>query len=98
MYCGSEGYLERVRAGTWRVDLEGKPAGMVTADDERHAKEKRVATNAKRDKKPAVPIPQATSTAHSPAPAPKEGSNPRPKRLSLADLREAARRRREGVS
>ena len=98
MYCGSEGYLERVRAGAWRVDLEGKPAGTVTADDERHAKEKRAATRAKRDKKPAVLIPHATSRSHPPAPAPKEGASLGPKRLSLADLREAARRRREGAS
>src|SRR5262245_11626870 len=49
MYCSSDGYLERVLTGAWRVDLEGKPAGVVTADDERHAKAKRAGIKAKRD-------------------------------------------------
>src|SRR5262245_19495710 len=49
MYCCSDGYLERVLTGAWRVDLEGKPAGVVTAEDERHAKAKRAGIKAKRD-------------------------------------------------
>src|SRR5262245_14137018 len=49
MYCSSEGYLERVLTGALRIDLEGKPAGVVTADDERHAKAKRAGIKAKRD-------------------------------------------------
>src|SRR5215468_2102312 len=49
MYCSSDGYLEGVLTGAWRVDLEGKPAGVVTADDERHAKAKRAGIKAKRD-------------------------------------------------
>jgi ProP effector len=173
MYCSSEGYLERVLTGAWRVDLEGKPAGVVTADDERHAKAKRAGIKAKRDagtvpeakigqeqaklgkakgvdtgarqpkglrKHPAnapktlaeqgverrprgrtapgeakvrspradapsrkdlelsdAVIPQAANRAHGPALAPKVEPVPGSKRLSLADLREAARRRRDSA-
>jgi sRNA-binding protein len=165
MYCSSHGYLERVLNGAWRIDLQGNPAGVVTADDERHAKVKRAGIKAKRDacsapgakigqeqaklikakggdtgarqpkglrKNPAnapktlaeqgverrprgrkvrppgdapsrkdlqlsdAVIPQtAASRAHGPALAPKAEPVPGPKRLSLADLREAARRRRD---
>src|SRR5262245_23961760 len=49
MHCSSDGYLERVLTGACRVDLEGKPAGVVTAEDERHAKGKRAGIKAKRD-------------------------------------------------
>src|SRR5262245_22704096 len=47
MYCSSDGYLERVLTGARRVDLEGKPAGVVMADDERHAKAKRAGIDRK---------------------------------------------------
>src|SRR5262245_12199567 len=49
MYCSSDGYLERVLTSAWRVDLDGNPAGMVTADDEQHAKAKRADIKSKRD-------------------------------------------------
>jgi sRNA-binding protein len=49
MYCSSHGYLERILNGAWRIDLQGNPAGAVTADDERLAKAKRAGINAKRD-------------------------------------------------
>src|SRR5262245_19631238 len=172
MYCCSDGYLERVLTGAWRVDLEGKPAGVVTADDEQHAKAKRAGIKAKRDaitapdatigqeqaklgkakggdtadrqpkglrKDPAnapktltkqdverrprrrialggakvrragdapsrkdlqlsdAVIPQAANRANGPALAPKVEPAPGSKRLSLADLREAARRRRDSA-
>src|SRR5215475_5002632 len=170
MYCSSDGYLERVLTGAWRVDLEGKPAGVVMADDERHAKAKRAGIKAKRDagtaaeatigqeqaklgkakdgdtgarqpkglrKDPAnttlteqgvepsprgrialggakvrrrgdalsrkdlqlsdAVIPQAANRANGPASAPKAEPVPGSKRLSLADLREAARRRRDSA-
>jgi ProP effector len=171
MYCSSDGYLERVLNGAWRIDLQGNPAGVVTDDDERHAEAKRAGIKARRDagteantgqekakvgkakggdtgvrppkglrKNPAnapktlaeqgvelrprgriapggakvrppgdVPsrkdlqpsdgvIPQAANCAHGPVLAPRAEPVPGPKRLSLADLREAARRRREGAS
>jgi ProP effector len=98
MYCSSEGYLERVLTGAWRVDLEGKPAGAVSADDEKHAKAKRASIRIRREAVMAAAIPQAAaSRARGPALAPKAETGPGPKRLSLADLREAARRRREGA-
>ena len=170
MYCSSDGYLERVLTGARRVDLEGKPAGVVTADDERHAKAKRAGIKVKRDtgtaaeatigqeqaklgkakdgdtgarqpkglrKDPAntslteqgverrprgrialggakvrragdalsrkdlqlsdAVIPQAENRANGPALAPKVEPAPGSKRLSLADLREAARRRRDSA-
>jgi len=168
MYCCSDGYLERVLTGAWRVDLEGKPAGVVTAEDERHAKAKRAGIKAKRDagtspeatigqeqgklgkakggdagvrqpkrlrrnsanttlteqgveRRPRsrtasgkakvrppgddpsrkdlqfgdAVVPQAANRANGPALAPKAEPAPGRKRLSLADLREAARRRRD---
>jgi sRNA-binding protein len=170
MYCSSDGYLERVLTGAWRVDLEGKPAGVVTAEDEQHAKAKRAGIKAKRDagtpaeatigreqaklkkakdgdtgarqpkwlrKDPAntslteqgverrprdrialgaakvrragdalsrkdlqlsdAVIPQAANRANGPALAPKVEPAPGSKLLSLADLREAARRRRDSA-
>jgi ProP effector len=97
MYCSSEGYLERMLTGAWRVDLEGKPAGAVSAEDEKHAKAKQAGIRTRREAvMAAAAIPQAAaSRAHEPALAQKAESRREPKRLSLADLREAARRRRE---
>jgi ProP effector len=98
MYCSSEGYLEGVLTGAWRVDLEGKPAGAVSADDEKHAKAKRAGIRIRREAVMAAVIPQAAaSRAHERASAPKAEPGPGLKRLSVADLREAARRRREGA-
>ena len=86
MYCSSDGYLDRVLTGTWRVDLEGKPAGVVSADDEKHAKAKQAGIRTRREAVMAAAITQAATEP-----------GPGPKRLSLAELREAARRRREGA-
>jgi ProP effector len=98
MYCSSEGYLERVLTGSWRVDLEGKPAGAVSADDEKHAKAKQAGIRTRREAVMAAAIMQAAaSRAQGPSLAPRAEPGPGPKRLSLADLREAARRRREGA-
>src|SRR5262245_21511654 len=98
MYCSSEGYLERVLTGAWRVDLEGKPAGAVSADDETHAKAKQAGIRTRRETVMAAAITQAAaSRAQGPALAVKADPGPGPKRLSLADLREAARRRRDGA-
>ena len=98
MYCSSEGYLEHVLTGAWRVDLEGKPAGVVSADDEKHAKAKQAGIRTRREAVMAAAITQAAARrAHGPALAAKAEPGPGPKRLSLADLRAAARRRREGA-
>src|SRR5262245_8233047 len=38
LYCSNEAYLGNTRKGAWRLDLDGNPAGTVTADEEAHAK------------------------------------------------------------
>src|SRR4029077_16549476 len=97
MYCSSEGYLERVLTGAWRVDLEGKPSDAVSPEDEKHAKAKQAGIRTRREAVMAAAIAQtAASRIQGPALAAKAEPGPGPKRLSLADLREAARRRREG--
>ena len=98
MYCSSEGYLERVLTGAWRIDLEGKLAGAVSADDEKHAKAKQAGIRTRREAVMAAAITQAASSrAQGPSLALKAEPGPGPKRMSLADLREAARRRSEGA-
>src|SRR5262249_17476980 len=97
MYCSSEGYLERVLTGAWRVDLEGKPAGAVSADDEKHAKAKQAGIRTRREAVMAAVTQAAASRAQGPELAAKADPGLGPRRLSLADLREAARRRREGA-
>jgi ProP effector len=97
MYCSSEGYLEGVLTGAWRVDLEGKPAGAVSADDEKHAKAKRAGIRIRREAVMGAAPQGAASRAQGPALAAKAEPGPGLKHLSLADLREAARQRREGA-
>jgi ProP effector len=96
-YTSSARYLRTLSAGASRIDLDGKPAGTVAPEVAAVAKV-RLAELAKgtppRAKVPLVkgPEPDArTPTAETPKP-------PAPKRLSLADLREAGRRRREDAA
>src|SRR5262245_61695598 len=64
----------------------------------RRPKAKRAGIRTRREAVMAAAITQAAaSRAHGPALAAKAEPRPGPKRLSLADLREAARRRREGA-
>jgi ProP effector len=37
-YCSNQSYLGYTRKGAWRLDLNGEPAGAVTADEEAHAR------------------------------------------------------------
>jgi len=92
-YTRSGQYLRALSTGAVRVGLDGEAAGAVTPEDEAVATE-RLAEMAKgaapRTKvAPALPpeAPAMRPTAESEKPA-------APKRLSLADLREAGRRRR----
>ena len=90
-------YLRALSAGACRIDLDGKPAGTVTAEDEKVAKARLA------DKKGASPraqVPPAGQAEPEPAMrAAEENQKPSaPKRLSLADLREAGRRRREAAA
>jgi ProP effector len=103
-YTSRGGYLRALTAGAPRIGIEGEPAGAVTPDEELVAKA-RLAELAKRAAPTPVPgkttlaaqneleTPAQTSAAEvANALAPAD-----PKRLSLADLREAGRRRREAA-
>src|SRR5262245_64758183 len=65
MYCSSEGYLERVLTGAWRIDLEGKRADDVSPEDEKHAKAQQAGIRTRREAVMAAAIAQ---TAASPYP------------------------------
>jgi ProP effector len=87
VYCASFGYLRTITAGAERVDLDGNPAGVVTAEAAalalallaaRGDKEKR-----RQDEK------ERQGSKQKPARTP-----PQPKRITLADLRKAAEKRR----
>jgi ProP effector len=100
-YTSNARYLRGLSAGACRIDLDGKPAGTVTPEDEAVAKA-RLAELAKGTAPGAkVPAAQAVPKASSIEPAsenPKPPVPPAPKRLSLADLRDAGRRRREAAA
>jgi hypothetical protein len=78
------------------VGLDGKPAGTVTPDAEAVAK-KRLAesVNETAPQVKAAPAGQAAPEVPALRPAAENEKPSAPKRLSLADLREAGRRRRE---
>jgi sRNA-binding protein len=105
VYTGSTGYLSRVLTGAWRLDLAGDKADVVTADDEAHAKARLAERTARKAKRAAVAASAAATLTESPAaiiakPAPAAPiATPAPRgRIGLADLREAARRRREAAA
>ena len=87
MYCSNLVYLSHTRTGAWRLDLDGKPAGVVTADEEAHAKATLAGIRAKKEARTAA----AKATAQPVIPQP-------PKRLSLADLKAAAVARRRATA
>jgi sRNA-binding protein len=101
-YTSGASYLRALSTGACRLGLDGKPAGTVIPEEEAVAK-RRLADLAKR-------IPPASESSQSPVtPTRVEACSittskteapaawPAPKRLSLADLREAGRRRREAA-
>jgi ProP effector len=53
-YTGNVGYLRSLRAGAPRIDLDGQPAGVVTAEETAFAKT-RLRAQRKNSAKPAVP-------------------------------------------
>jgi len=73
-YCSKPFYLDHARKGAQRLDLNGKPAGTVTADEEAHAKATLSRIRAKKEARTAAA----------------KAQNPAAKRLSLADLKAAA--------
>jgi ProP effector len=98
-YTSTAHYLRALTAGACRIALDGKPADTVTPEDEAVAK-KRLTESAKGAAlRPALPpAGQAgpeTPAKRATAETDKSTVASAPKRLSLADLREAGRRRRE---
>jgi|SRR5215472_14125298 len=76
-YCSNPIYLGTLRKGAWRLDLNGEPAGVVTADEEAHAKAALARIRAKKARRAAAKV-QTAAKAQA------------PKRLSLAELKAAA--------
>jgi ProP effector len=91
-YTGNARYLRALTAGAPRIGLDGKPAGTVTPEGEAIAKT-RLAESVREARQATVPPAQAALEPAAETPKP-----PAPKRLSLADLREAGRRRREDAA
>ena len=77
-YCSNPIYLGTLRKGAWRLDLNGEPAGVVTADEEAHARETLARIKAKQKARQAAVKAQTKTQA------------PAVKRLSLIDLKAAA--------
>ena len=92
-YTSNARYLRALSAGACRVGLDGKPAGIVTPEDEAVAKKRLV--EPVDETAPQVKVGPAQAVLQPAAENPKP---PAPKRLSLADLREAGRRRREAAA
>jgi ProP effector len=63
MYCSNQVYLSHTRKGAWRLDLDGNPAGVVTADEEAHAKARLAARKAPKPTTSEPPAPKRLSLA-----------------------------------
>src|SRR5262245_39740554 len=87
VYCSNRVYLEHTLTGAWRLNLDGKPAWVVTADQAAHAKATLAGIRAKQE--PRV----ATAKAGPPAAIPRPAQ-----RLSLADLKAAALAPKTGLN
>jgi sRNA-binding protein len=85
-YVGNRCYLRRLITGAPRIDLDGNPAGVVTAEEAAAAAAKLAAYAAAAKQRRLVAAP--------PAPTPEPTQPAAPRRISLADLREAARLRK----
>jgi ProP effector len=106
-YTRSLRYLEALKAGAARIDLEGNPVGTVTAADEEDAKRKiakvarRAAAKAIEDRKTtgqpaAEPVVERAGQQNSVPEAKSQQSAPAgPPRLALAGIKAAAQARRE---
>ena len=103
-YTSKPSYLRALMAGAARVSLDGSPAGTVTSDEETAAKARLAElanpTQARTVVTNTSPVTQVASATSAPSPAPpaQPSTLASPKRLSLADLREAGRRRREAAA
>jgi len=54
IYCSNPAYLSHTRTGAWRLDLDGKAAGVVTADEEAHAEATLAGIRAKKEARTAA--------------------------------------------
>jgi sRNA-binding protein len=82
-YTSSEGYLKNLLCGAWRFDLDGKVVGVVTRTEEDHAKRRLAGLEAAQARRKTKAERQQADALE----------RTQPRRLSLADLREAGRRR-----
>jgi hypothetical protein len=78
-YVANPVYRSRLVAGTVRIGLDGEPAGVVTAEQI----------------PPAPPTPPTPPAPAPPSPSPPPSPPSPPRRLSFADLRAAAVKRRQ---
>ena len=92
-YCGNRFYLQQLRVGAGRIDLEGAIVGYVNSVDAK------CASDELRRRRYLKAVQQEAAAATSPvhgSPAPMSERPPR--RLSLADLRAAARERKAATA
>jgi ProP effector len=91
-YVHNRHYLWRMVVGASRIDLDGNPAGAVTTEEAAGAAAQleQILTRGVRRQTAAVPLKMP------PLEMPLEQLPPQPKRISLADLRQAAQERRAG--
>ena len=98
-YTRSVGYLETLKVGAPRIDLEGNPVGTVTAADEEDAKRK-IAKAARRGAVKAIEDRKGKSATVADLPSSPVAATPQPiapagpPRLGLAGLKAAAQARR----
>ena len=81
-YTGNVGYLSACIEGADRIDLNGKFAGQVTADQAAHARDRLAARRAQKK----------LANGHSPP------AEAQPSRITFADLRAAAAAKKGGAS
>jgi ProP effector len=97
-YCRNSGYLAGLREGAERLDLDGLPAGKVTATEATFAAmlldARRAKAALKKPPDPAKPKPAKPKPKPPAKPAPSRPSAPG--RIGLADLKRAAIARRAG--
>ena len=97
-YCDNNGYLYAMAArGAVRIDLNGQSAGPVAVEEAAGAAMRLAAR--KKPRQAATPT-RAPASAPPPTSLPESASTPlpTPKRLSLADLRQAAQMRKAQAS
>ena len=88
-YVGNVGYLKACVEGAARIDLQGAAVGTVTPDEAEHARQRLKERWASRKAK--------AKTQRPTIPAPSQSAAAPIKRASLADLRAAARARRNAA-